>query len=78
MTPQEAVKLIKELYYEEDYCLVPELAEALDLAIKALEKQIPKKQTPDMRCPNCGHSVYNDSYKFCMKCGQVIDWSDTE
>lgn len=37
MTTQEATKLIKELYYEEDYCLVPELAEALDLAIKALE-----------------------------------------
>ena len=39
MTTQEAVKLIKRLYYEEDYCLVPELAEALDLAMEALERQ---------------------------------------
>ena len=39
MTTQEAVKLIKRLYYEEDYCLVPELAEALDLAREALERQ---------------------------------------
>lgn len=37
MTTQEAAKLIKELYYEEDYCLVPKLSEALDLSIMALE-----------------------------------------
>lgn len=33
----EAQGLIKELYYEEDYCIVPELATALEMAIEALE-----------------------------------------
>lgn len=33
----EAEGLIKKLYYEEDYCIVPELATALETAIEALE-----------------------------------------
>ena len=79
MTPQEATKLIKELYYEEDYCLVPELAEALDLAIKALKRQIPQKPLTfddyqyDYICPNCGLTVEMDFD--CNECHQVIDWS---
>ena len=60
------------------------------IAIKALEKQIPK--TPDYEgdgywdgelvydtwiCPNCGkdYEVDYDDYKYCPECGQAIDCS---
>lgn len=65
---------------------------AINKAISALEKQIPKK--PDYEgdgfdedgyliydtwiCPNCGkhYEVDYDDYNFCPECGQALDWSD--
>lgn len=61
---------------------------ALDKAIEALEKQIPK--TPDIEgdgyadgkmvydtwiCPNCGkdYEIECDNYDYCPNCGQAID-----
>ena len=58
--------------------------EALDVAIQALEKQIPKKPYKDNEngiyekeyCPICNRSLFpNDRH--CI-CGQAIDWSDEE
>ena len=61
------------------------------LAVKALEKQIPKKHfvminkvnQRELNCPNCDafHGYYGDVYipsnsEFCPWCGQAIDWSD--
>lgn len=55
---------------------------ALDMAISALEKQIPKK-LPIVEelyhCPNCGEKdavLQGDNY--CFNCGQALDWSDEE
>ena len=68
-----------------------EVAFDFDRAIKALEKQIPKK--PDIEgdgycpegnlvydtwiCPNCGthYEIDYDNYDYCPKCGQAIDKS---
>ena len=56
---------------------VEDLNNAYDAAIKALEKQIPKK--PEMEkytkrelyfCPICGTEVTD--YKYCPQCGQKI------
>lgn len=66
--------------------------EEMNIAIQALEKQIPKK--PDLLgdgyddsgnlvydtwiCP-CFRTEYEldyDDYKFCPNCGQKIDWSE--
>lgn len=62
-------------------------------AIEALEKQIPKKpkgETDPMFgdvatvCPNCGNRglvnpfVKSKVYDYCPKCGQALDWSDTQ
>ena len=63
-----------------------------ELAIEALEKQLPKKPNfegdgyaPDgtfvydtWECPNCGecYEVDYDDYDYCPKCGQKIDWSE--
>lgn len=63
----------------------------LKVAIKALEKQIPKKPIDDRYpwciCPVCGGSIYLKNVQehiqcqettYCEHCGQALDWSDTE
>lgn len=68
------------------------LKEALDMAVVALEKQIPKK--PDVEgdgydkdgnmiydtwlCPCCRsrYEVEYDDYDYCPECGQKLDMSD--
>ena len=68
--------------------------ELYELAISALEKQIPKKPTDICtpvvtwgRCPICKGELNklggkpNRVFKsdaFCHDCGQALDWSDTE
>jgi hypothetical protein len=59
----------------------------LDIAISALEKQMPKavddgllnySNLPISRCPICsssGISPYKDRY--CYNCGQLLKWEDT-
>lgn len=85
MTPQEAIKIIKHGCIYRD----KRGAEALTVAIEALEKQIPKKPIEDgyydepCVCPNCGSNVINEAdndYQFnhCYHCGQALDWSDAE
>jgi len=54
---------------------------AMELAVDALEKQIPKK--PKMPfdacwiCPICGSRVEH-TFKHCRRCGQAIDWGTEE
>ena len=72
----QKIKRVKGLYaYESDY-------EALDMAIAALEKQVPMKPLPqemdiDGRaitpCGFCGEELpHNSLYDFCPYCGQAI------
>lgn len=78
MTPENAIKILKGMY--------PDLSRAgkaaIDAAVEALEKQIPKKPDggydifygEDARfCPVCG-DPRPDTY--CGTCGQRLDWSD--
>ena len=62
-----------------------EFESALELAILALEKQIPKKPLhmhKNYYCPICKEdgwmlwddAIPNDMDKYCGKCGQAIDW----
>lgn len=100
MTNEEAIQTLKEdrELYESDIVEAgdgtPEgqLMLALDMAIEALEKQIPKKPTFEgdgfdengnitydtWICPCCGgeYEVDYDDHKYCPWCGQMIDWSD--
>ena len=58
---------------------------ALDMAIKALEKQVPKKVILEddgdvLLCPSCGIDFMgsmsdpdHDPY-YCFECGQALDW----
>lgn len=61
------------------------------LNIDTLEKQIPKKGSikylssytddpPVLLCPHCQEHIPTEGcnfYKYCYKCGQALDWSDT-
>jgi hypothetical protein len=64
-------------------------AEALDVAIQALEKQIPKKPIKSKKqvvryvntycCPICNLKFTGTGIaKWCYHCGQKLDWSDEE
>ena len=66
------------------------VVEARNVAIKALEKQIPKKVVKDgkwsYKCPccgecaetDCGDAFYDYRLDYCNGCGQKLDWSDEE
>ena len=61
---------------------VEDLNNAYDVAIQALEKQIPKKPKTDDRyvmyiCPWCNDFV-KVSHNYCQNCGQKLDWGDGE
>ena len=90
MTESEAIKELHAIRPRGG--IIPQKrAEALDVAIQALEKQIPKKPPVVNRpsifikvpvCPNCSTSEhYQPLYgktKYCSNCGQKLDWSDEE
>ena len=89
MTESEAVEKLKNMrlfmqiedenndckFTEDDY-------KANEIAIQALEKQMPKKPKErdcigfdTLACPECKMALY--LYEtYCDNCGQKIDWSD--
>ena len=80
MTESEAKVILESEYKFHGECSV--FGEALTIAIKALEKQIPKKPKIDDRyvmyiCPCCNDFI-KVSHNCCQNCGQAIDWSDEE
>ena len=98
MTCQEATKILKNNYpktakmvdgrYKGGFDDVEsELGQALNMAIEALEKRIPKEPLnreyrPEISygyCPCCSNLIddWND-IKLCGECGQAIDWEGTE
>lgn len=70
-------------------CSQENLYQAHQVAISALEKQIPKKVTYDYglnetRCPECktifgyAEEGEDDEYyaPYCYECGQCLDWEE--
>ena len=78
MTYEEAIEILQE---EHDYCQeMSYVIKALEMAIEALEKRIPKKpywEYGGCHCKSCGFDVLSDEY-FCPLCGQAIDWEENE
>lgn len=84
MTPQEAIEIL-----EVNAICSPKATkfkESVEVAKKALGKQIPKKLIiigTEKCCPVCKEEIcskgddgnYGD---YCFGCGQALDWSDTE
>ena len=78
MTESEAIKELQVGYLGD----TEDLVQAKHIAIKALEKQIPKKPKIDDRyvmyiCPCCNDFI-KVRHNCCQNCGQAIDWSDEE
>ena len=52
--------------------------ENVEVVVKALEKQIPKKldvwADGTEHCPNCEHDNSCLGFKICVNCGQKLDW----
>ena len=74
MTPEEAIKTITQMLNE--FCnedsYAPECEDAVDMAISALEKQMPEK-------PMKSIDVYNENlYKLnCPTCGKYIAYGNS-
>ena len=73
----------------ENAYLTMSTAEEMELAVSAIEKQIPKVAEHEdgvwSICPCCGGSVCNDTehavnreVSYCEHCGQAIDWENSE
>ena len=90
MTPLSALDILRHPQSGDN----SDINEAIQCAISALEKQIPKKPTHEATlpkcctCPSCKNVV--DEFEtfwgqkirvcveFCKYCGQALDWGDSE
>lgn len=94
MTAEEAIQTIEAAKAEIEWNYPLDYAAAFEIAIEALEKQIPKKPfdicTPVVtwgQCPACKGKLNklgnqpNRVFKnqtYCMDCGQRLDWGETK
>ena len=94
MTPEEAITILKIAKTEVEWDYPLDYAIAIDTAIEALEKQIPKKPIikpwSPATCPSCGEELsisLGDGYyshriilTHCpnLECLQRLDWGDEE
>ena len=88
MTENKALKILqRDLQIQLENKALPDGIEAIQIAIQALEKQVPMKvknsgeRIPfEWHCPACGELLCDDGYKdtyikYCEHCGQKLDWS---
>ena len=99
MDNQEAINLLNELLLKGDFtdqygdmCDSSPYEVAVDIAVKAIEKQIKKTVLKDNigastsyigSCPICNryagvNNVREYTYHYCSDCGQALDWSDSD
>ena len=90
MTYEEAIKHFKSLQKRYTKEHNGRMCEKVNLALEALEKQVPKKpiirKTEDyfgyveyIICPNCEIVEFGHEHPcFCKLCGQAIDWEVNE
>lgn len=94
MKPSKAIEGLKNLRLfmkledkQNEIKFVEDNYEAITLAIKALEKQIPKKPVKSENqvvryvntyyCPICNLEITETNIaKWCYHCGQKFDWSE--
>ena len=87
MTYEEAIKHFKSLQKRYTKEHNGRMCEKVNLALEALDKQIPKKPLhmhKNYYCPICKEdgwmlwddAVPNDMDKYCGICGQAIDWEE--
>ena len=82
MTPQEIDRIERAIRHIESSLDVDQWAS--EIAVEAMEKQIPQKvriTTSTKRCGNCGRQLsgignIHPERNYCVKCGQAIDWEE--
>lgn len=89
MTEQEAIRRIKnhnEIHSRKEPFHAIQIAEALDMAVEALENRIPKRPNHNRGssfyiCPNCNKLIRKNEQSHgkidiphCKWCGQALDW----
>ena len=82
MTNREAIEVIKLAQAQVEWEYPMDYATAFDMAISALEKQIPKRvriTTSTKRCSVCGRQLsgignIHPERNYCQRCGQKICW----
>ena len=85
MNLKEVIKTLELAKAEVEWNYPMDYAVAIDEAIKAMEKQIPKKPVSKYKyrdgenvCPSCETEnrcrIVMFWEKFCPDCGQAIDW----
>lgn len=86
---EKALDEFKQQLHNSEDCLIN--GTTIELAISALEKQMPKKPLEirerhnfrgDMimrigKCPECENEL-DSTYQFCKHCGVELDWSVEE
>lgn len=87
MTESEAIKICNTIIFASSLSnpqgttlntTKEELAEAIGMAIQALEKQIPKKRN-SYNCPVCYHYFEDgECFTYCPECGQRLDVKQNE
>ena len=83
MTHEEAIKHFKSLQKRYTKEHNGRMCEKVNLALEALDKQIPKKPYDTVRCPLCKIEVELqpidiEQVTYCLHCGQAIDWEENE
>ena len=89
MNLKEVIKTLELAKAEVEWNYPMDYAVAIDEAIKAMEKQIPKKPVSKYKyrdgenvCPSCETEnrcrIVMSWEKFCPDCGQAIDWEVEE
>ena len=85
MTAKEAIQTIETAKAEVEWNYPLDYAAAFEVAIEALEKQIPKK--PDryyskfnLKWCKCGNYLgkLKNEQDYCNECGQRLEWGDDE
>ena len=74
MTESEAIKILqRDLQIQLENKALPDGIEAIQIAIQALEKQIPKKRD-NYSCPICSHYFEDgECFTYCPECGQRLE-----
>ena len=92
MITEEAIETIKIAIADVEWNYPLDYAAAFEVAIKALEKQIPKRAIStykeNYKCPTCESyiDITDDDLhvyeivppEYCPNCGQALDWSEEE
>lgn len=90
MTSEEAIAIIRRKTSIPDSGeAFEDIEKAYDMAVEALEKQIPKEPIENRKerirytsvysCPSCGGGFTGTGIAdYCYHCGQALKWGDTD